>query len=91
MPTQQPRPGKIHGRGLVQPPISRNLSACYIRKTRDYIDIYHYVIDPEKKMIRFILSNGDCMFLTERLEDPGEKIYGADSRIRSFSFEPRRF
>ena len=37
----------------------------YIRKTRDYIDIYHYAIDPEKKMVSYFLSNADCMFMTK--------------------------
>lgn len=37
----------------------------YIRKTRDYIDIYHYAINPENKTISYFLSNADCMFMTE--------------------------
>lgn len=35
----------------------------YIRKTKEFIDIYHFAIDKEKKLIRFILSNESSSFL----------------------------
>ncbi len=63
----------------------------YIRKTRDYIDIYHYAIDPEKKMISFILSNGECMFLTDAWKTR-EKRYTVPTPFEIvFPLGPRRF
>lgn len=37
----------------------------YIRENRNYIDIYHFDIDPEKKSICFILANADSAFMVD--------------------------
>jgi hypothetical protein len=37
----------------------------YIRSTREYIDIYHFAIFPEKKAVQYILSSEDSAFLTQ--------------------------
>ncbi len=36
----------------------------YIRKTRTYIDIYHFQADPETRLITYINTNIDNMFMT---------------------------
>jgi len=37
----------------------------YVKATGTLIDIYHFAIDPKNQSIYSILSNGDCVFLTE--------------------------
>jgi phosphorylcholine metabolism protein LicD len=37
----------------------------YIRENRNYIDIYHFQIDPEKRQVKYLLSNEICNFLVE--------------------------
>jgi hypothetical protein len=37
----------------------------YIRENSSLIDIYHFVIDPKKKMLTFLLSNEGSIFLSE--------------------------
>lgn len=38
----------------------------YIRETGRLIDIYHFVVQPKKRMMHTICSNIDCMFMLER-------------------------
>lgn len=35
----------------------------YLRKTRNYIDIYHYAIDTEQNTVHYILSNAESIFM----------------------------
>jgi hypothetical protein len=37
----------------------------YVKETGALIDIYHFAIDPEKKAVHSILSNGDCVLLPD--------------------------
>jgi hypothetical protein len=37
----------------------------YIKETGVLVDIYHFAIDPEKKEVRYILSNEDCVFMID--------------------------
>jgi hypothetical protein len=37
----------------------------YIRENHNYIDIYHFAIDPEKKTLTYILSNEESAFMVE--------------------------
>ena len=39
------------------------LLTVYVRETREYIDIYHFAVHPERKTIQFILSHIDNFFL----------------------------
>jgi hypothetical protein len=39
------------------------LLKVYVCKTREYIDIYHFGIDPQTQTISFILSNADSIFM----------------------------